>query len=151
MKYLSYTLSAVFSPLLIVTQLFWLLLFVYPDIFSLAYINNQDWIFIHSSLLVFGTFVMPALSILALRMLGYVSHYDLKQRSERMIPFYFITFWYCFSTYMFATKLEIGWHFLVILAVTTALIALLTLITYWYKISIHSACLLYTSPSPRDA
>jgi len=138
-KSISYTLSIVFSPLLIVTQLFWILLFVYPEIFSLAYVNNEKWILLHAGMLAFGTFLMPALSILALRILGFVSNYDLKQRKERMVPFYFITFWYCFSTYLFATKLQVGWHFLSILAITTMLIAILTLITCWYKISIHSA------------
>lgn len=136
MRKLSIALSVIFNPLLIATYLYWILTLVYPEIF---WPYNQKQYFWLYGILAIGTLVMPCISMLFLKVAGYVSSFEIPNRKERAIPFFFITFWHFVSSYLFITKLSLGWHMAIIMCGTTILIAILTLITFWYKISIHSA------------
>ncbi len=141
MKIVSRTISIVFNPLLIVSQLFWLLLIFYPEIYSLNYAANRDWILIHGGLLAFGTSAMPLISLLFLKQLGYISNFKIDSSKNWTLPFFFVAFWYAFSTYLFASKLAIEYHFMVILSVSTILIALLAISNRRYKISPYSTAI----------
>lgn len=136
MKKLSIALSVIFNPLLIATYLYWTLTLIYPEVFWPYNSKQYFWLW---SILAIGTLVMPAISMLFLKITGYVSSFEIPDRRERSIPFFFITFWHFISSYLLITKLSLGWHMAIIMVATTLLIALLTLITFWYKISIHSA------------
>lgn len=87
------------------------------------------------------TCLMPALSIFLLRSFSYISNLELTKRQERIRPFIFIAFYYAASAYLFATKLEMGPIFMTIMISVSTLIALLLVITAWFKISIHASAI----------
>ncbi|MGB3467758.1 MAG: hypothetical protein WBA74_20900 [Cyclobacteriaceae bacterium] len=136
MRQFSLVLSVVFNPLLIGTYLFWTFTFVYPEIFWPYSQKQHLWLF---GIFAIGTLIMPAVSLVFLRTTGYISGFEIEDRKQRPIPFFFITFWHVVVSYLFIAKLSLGWHMTIIMFTTTFLIALLTLITFRFKISIHSA------------
>jgi len=135
-KHLSQALSVIFNPLLIATYLFWTLSLVYPEILWPYNKNQYIWLW---SIFAIGTLIMPAISITFLKFTGFVTGFELANRKERMLPFFFITFWYFISAFLLISKLSLSWHMAIVMCGTTLLIAILTIITRWYKISIHSA------------
>ncbi len=84
------------------------------------------------------TALMPALSIFLLRSFSYISNLELTKRQERLRPFIFIAFYYAASSYLFAEKLQMGPVFMTVMIGVSVLIALLLVITTWFKISIHA-------------
>ena len=91
-------------------------------------------------LLVFvTTFIIPIFSILGLRTTMTISSVRLEKRSERILPFTFITVFYGLTTYLFHSKIEINDLILLIFMSATLLVALLTIITVFFKISVHAA------------
>ena len=87
----------------------------------------------------FVTFVIPAISIGTLRLSNFISDLALSSRRERILPFLFVTCFYGISTYMFYAKLSINNMFFLVFATTTVLLLILTIITAFWKISIHGA------------
>ncbi|MEM9339290.1 MAG: hypothetical protein AAGA66_11215 [Bacteroidota bacterium] len=87
------------------------------------------------------TCFIPALSIYSLRFLSSISDLEITDRKERPLPFSIITIWYAASSYLFIVKLALGRPFSTILLSVTLLIALLFLITYRFKISIHATAI----------
>ncbi|WP_421763239.1 hypothetical protein [Ekhidna sp.] len=85
------------------------------------------------------TCLMPALSIFLLRSFSYISNLELTKRKERIRPFIFIAFYYAASSYLFADKLQMGPVFMTVMISVSTLIALLLVITAWFKISIHAS------------
>jgi len=91
-------------------------------------------------LLVFiTTFIIPALSIVGLRTTMTISSVKLRNRAERVLPFSFITIFYGLTTYLFHSKIEINDLILAIFIGASLLVALLTIITVFFKISVHAA------------
>jgi hypothetical protein len=91
-------------------------------------------------LLVFiTTFIIPALSIIGLRSTMNISSLRLRNRSERVLPFAFITVFYGLTTYLFHSKIEINDTILAIFVGGSILVAFITIITIFFKISVHSA------------
>jgi membrane-associated phospholipid phosphatase len=64
---------------------------------------------------------------------------NLADKKQRITPFLFVTCFYAVTAYMFYTKLKINNLIFLILTIVAVLIFLLTLITYFWKISIHGA------------
>lgn len=85
------------------------------------------------------TFLIPLLSISMLKFSGSISSFKLQNREERVMPFSFVSIFYGMTTYLFVFKIQVNEIIAILLASTTALVMLLTLITLWYKISIHAA------------
>jgi hypothetical protein len=89
------------------------------------------------------TLVLPAINIYLFRMLGTISSVQMPRRKERVLPFVFISVMYCAVTYMFHEKVHMDWgdNFFRFLVVIDALVVVGTVITFFYKISIHSLAL----------
>jgi len=85
------------------------------------------------------TFVIPAISIGTLRLSNFISDLTLVDQKQRVTPFLFVTCFYGISAYMFYAKLNINNLIFLIFAITTFLLFILTIITYFWKISIHGA------------
>jgi len=118
------------------TLLLLILLFFLPQ--SLQPVSGRIALMI--ILLVFiTTFIIPALSILGLRSTLTISSMKLRNRSERVLPFAFITIFYGITTYLFHSKIEINDLILTIFIAASLLVALLTIITIFFKISVHAA------------
>jgi hypothetical protein len=118
------------------TLLLLILLFYIPE--SLQPVSGKIALLI--ILLVFiTTFIIPALSILGLRTTMTISSVKLRSRAERVLPFSFITIFYGLTTYLFHSKIEINDLILAIFIGASLLVALLTIITVFFKISVHAA------------
>ena len=130
--------SVAFHPLLMATYLSYVLFTQSPELFPRV-IPQAIPQFI---LVIFiTTCLMPALSIFLLKTFSFVSNLELTNRQERIRPFIFIAFYYAASSYLFADKLEMGSVFMTVIIGVTVLIVLLSIITAWFKISIHSAAI----------
>lgn len=137
MNILARVFSFVFHPLLMATYLLGLLSFFLPA--ALYPVNVQSNVTFLLSIFVM-TFVLPALNILFLKILGTVSSFTMEKREERIRPFFLITLIYCFVTYILAVKSRISTddNVFKILLIIDLLIITGTMITFFYKVSIHS-------------
>jgi hypothetical protein len=87
------------------------------------------------------TFLIPAMSLLGLKSMASISSLKLEKRNERVLPFSLITIIYITTAYMFKIRLDINPVLTIIFISYSLLVLILTLITVFWKISIHSAAL----------
>ena len=83
MKYVAQFISLVFHPLIIISYLLLLLLVINPYLFS---IQNEKALGILMIYVVMLTIVMPGITVLMMRAMGFVNSIHLKERTERIIP-----------------------------------------------------------------
>ncbi len=130
--------SVVCHPLLMATYLSYVLFNQAPELFPRVIPQAVS----QFVLVIFiTTCVMPALSIFLLKTFSFISNLELTNRKERIKPFIFIAFYYAASSYLFLVKLEMGPVFMTVMIGVTVLIILLSIITAWFKISIHAAAI----------
>ncbi len=74
------------------------------------------------------------------KIMGTIKSLEMKERRERILPFIFITVLYIAVTYLFYIKPRIGFHdnLLKFMMIIDALVFVATLITFFYKVSVHS-------------
>lgn len=83
-RFFAYFFSVVFHPLLILTYMLVLLLLINPYLFGASITQGKD-VFV---LIVFlSTFLIPAFSVLMMKLLGLVSSIELKDKQERIGPY----------------------------------------------------------------
>lgn len=129
--------SIVFHPLLLATYLFSLFILLFPA--GLEPLKSEG--HLTFLLLIFCvTFVLPALNVGFFKMMGTIKTLEMKDRSERILPFIFITVLYLGVTYLFYSKPRVGFHdnMFKFLIIVDALVLIATFTTFFYKISIHS-------------
>jgi membrane-associated phospholipid phosphatase len=129
--------SILFHPLLMATYLMGLLSQTLPS--ALFPINAES--FRSFLLLIFlMTFALPVVSVSFFRIFGMVKSFSMEERSERVRPFFFIAVLYAFITWLFISKsgMNLNDSFLKLLIIIDALVLLATVITFFYKISVHS-------------
>lgn len=128
--------SVVFHPLLLPTLMFFVIFRFVPQAFMPLSDEAAPYILLALST---TTFIIPVLSMLALRLTGTIKSLELDGRADRIVPFIFIAVFYGVTTYMFYTKISLNPVLVYLLLITTLLIVLVTVITFFWKISIHSA------------
>lgn len=128
--------SAVFHPLLMSTYCSVLLYLMVPEIYSPIPVSSIP-LFIGAVFIT--TFVVPGLSILFLLATKRISNLEITKLEERSLPFLTVGLFYGATTYMFYTKMSIPHVMLVIMTAVTVLILLIFVISFKYKISVHSA------------
>jgi len=133
-KVVAKLISILFHPLLLTTYLVIVLTVFFP---SMLMIRNENQRIIVSLIFVF-TFVLPALNIAMLRSFGTISSLMLESRQERIVPFVFISLLYILVTFLFHYKLPFSSNFNKLMIIITAMIVVSLIITFFYKISIHS-------------
>lgn len=71
---------------------------------------------------------------------GMIQTLSMEERRERVLPFSFVTILYVVVTYLFFIKTRVSFHdnLLKFLLVADVLILLSTIVTLFYKVSIHS-------------
>jgi membrane-associated phospholipid phosphatase len=86
------------------------------------------------------TFLLPALNIGIFKTFGSIKSLAMEERKERIIPFSFITILYGVVTYLFYTRTRVSLHdnLLKFLLIIDVLVLIATLVTIFYKISVHS-------------
>ena len=132
--------SFVFHPLLMATYLFGLLSFELPMALFPIQSTGHQWFV----LIIFITsFFLPAFSIGIFKMLGSIKSLTMDNRSERFVPFSLITIFYFMFTYMFYYKFKIGPsdNVFKMMLIVDGLVLASTLVTYFYKLSIHSVAI----------
>lgn len=111
---------------------FLILYWVMPELIKPLTIVTLPFLFI-------TTFLIPLLSISMLKFSGSISSFKLENRDERVMPFSFVSIFYGMTTYLFVFKIQVNEIIAMLLIATTILVVVLTVITLWFKISIHAA------------
>jgi membrane-associated phospholipid phosphatase len=132
----AYFISWVFHPLLMPSYLF---LFIILFASSLLQPIQKESLLQVLGIIFIVTFIIPAISIGTLRLSNFISDLTMADKKQRITPFLFVTCFYGITAYMFYAKLKINNLIFLIFATTTALLLLLTVMTYFWKISIHGA------------
>jgi len=136
MRILMQGISVVFHPLLLPTLMFFVIFRYVPQAFRPLPDEAVPYVLIA---LCTTTLVIPVLSLLALKLTSSIKSLQMAEREDRIIPFTFIGAFYAITTYKFYDKLNLNPVLVKLMLVATVLIATLTIITLFWKISIHSA------------
>lgn len=131
MKKAAHIISAVFSPLLVPTYAMVL-------VFSCTQLRQLPWSSILSvtGLVLLLTAVVPALLILALKMVGVISQVNLDKRTDRTIPYTIVALLYiAVMIYLYRAQAP-SWLSGFMLGATIAIIAV-TVVNLKWKISAH--------------
>ena len=134
MKQVAKFISVVLHPLLLTTYLVIILSYYFP---SMLMIRKENRMIIIGLVFVF-TFVLPAVNLVMLRAFGTIQSLTLQSRKERILPFVFISLLYLLVTFLFYFKLPFSANFNKLMMIVSALVVVSLLITFFYKISIHS-------------
>lgn len=140
-KKVSIAVSVVLHPLLMPTFLFALLFYYAPVI--IEPVNPKAAIYLLMAVFI-TTFLLPMISITALRFsdiykTGKFYALSLPQRKDRILPFFFTSLFYMITTYMFFSKFKVSQILVIILAASTLIILMVSIITFFLKVSAHSA------------
>lgn len=129
--------SVIFHPLLLATYLFAVFAFVFPIAFD-PISDDGIWRFIF--ILFCVTFVLPVMMVTLLKLLGVTDTFTMRSRRERIIPFVMISVFYTAVTWVFYHRAEVSLNdnFLKFLIVINVLVLVCTLVTFFYKVSVHS-------------
>jgi membrane-associated phospholipid phosphatase len=120
--------------LLLTTYLVSLLGFYFPSMLMIA---PDDFKIILAFVFCF-TFLLPAVNILVFRLFGTISSYTLDTRRERIVPVLAISLIYVVTSFLFYNKLRFSSNFNHLILLVTVLVVVSSLLTLFYKVSIHS-------------
>jgi membrane-associated phospholipid phosphatase len=126
--------SIIFHPLLLTTYLVVILTLFFPSMLMI----KPEWRNMIIGLIFVFTFVLPALNILTMRYFGNVTSLTLYSRQQRIVPFFFISLLYMLVTFLFYYKLPFSQNFNKLMVIITAMVVISLVITFFFKISIHS-------------
>jgi hypothetical protein len=126
--------SLIFHPLLLTTYLVILLGIYFPAMLMIE--SSKLWMIV-AFVFVF-TFLMPALNLLMLRAFKTIQSLTLHSRQERLFPFTLIAFIYALVAFLFYYKLHFSTNFNKLILIIFFLVLISLMITFFYKISIHS-------------
>ena len=126
----------VFQPLLMPTFLFALLFTLVPSIMG-ALPPELRWRLVLIIFLL--TFGIPVVCLVVFRANRWISDLMLSKREERVKPFIFIVAFYAVSTYFLGTYLRPLPLLVDMIYLTMGLLVSTVIITFFWKISIHSA------------
>jgi len=130
---LALLLSVIFQPLLMPSLVFGLLFFGVPQATSLPEAFKVRIFY----LIVSSTLLIPMILMLGLRWSGYVKSLHFEEKSDRRIPFLVVTLFYVLTTYFLKEKTELDPILWQGMAIITTAVALLTAVTYFWKMSAH--------------
>lgn len=133
LKNFALAISVVFQPLLMPTLVYGLILYVVPEATSIPTPFKSKLYF----LVVVASLIVPMLLIIGFRLSGLVRSLHMKDIKDRLIPFAFTSLFYAMMTYLLATRYETSPIFWQVLALITSVIAGLTVVTIFWKMSAH--------------
>ena len=129
--------SIIFHPLLLATYLFSAFILVDPMLaLPPGYSSVSRWLIVLVVWLT--TFAIPALSLALLKYTGNISSLKLQNREERLLPFFYITVFYGFTAYYFSRQMLVTEITSGIFILTAVMILTAAIITFFWKISVHS-------------
>lgn len=83
------------------------------------------------------TFLLPGLNFVLFRFTGGIKDLAMPQRSDRTLPFAFVSILYCVVTFMFYLKFPVP-NIIRLMMIVTALVLVAAIVTQFYKVSVHS-------------
>ncbi len=131
---LALLLSVVFQPLLMPSLVFGLLFFAVPQASSIPESFKARLFY----LIVTSTLLIPMVLMLGLRWSGMVKSLHFEDKSDRRTPFILVTLFYLLTTYFLKEKTELDPILWQGMGIITFSVALLTGITYFWKMSAHT-------------
>jgi membrane-associated phospholipid phosphatase len=134
--------SIIFHPLLLTTYLVLLLGIFFPAILGI----KMSELLLFAAFIFVLTFVFPALNILFILKFSSApanaeplsSSISMMARENRITPFIWVSMIYVSVTALFIYKSILGTNFNKIMMIVTLLVVVGTVITFFYKISVHS-------------
>jgi len=85
------------------------------------------------------TFVIPVIALLFLKAGNFISNIETPNKKERQLPMLIVAITYLVFTYLLQSKLNLDKLFTEVMLSMSVLVLFLTIITYFWKISIHAA------------
>ncbi len=134
MRAFSRLLSLIFHPLLFTTYLVILLSLFFPRFLLIP--ANAIWKF--AGFVAVITFVFPVANMIMLKAFGSIRSLEMESRRERIVPFIMITIFYAVVCGMFFYKVSVNVNFNKLMLIATAMTAVATIATFFFKISVHS-------------
>lgn len=137
MNLLAKIVSVLFHPLLMATYMCAILMVTMPV--ALDPLRREA--FMGFLIVIFLiTFLLPAINIAIFRLFGSITSFSMRDRRERIIPFYFIAVLYLGMTLLFYWKFNMNLtdNVLKFLLIMNTLVIVSAIITPFYRISIHS-------------
>ncbi len=132
----AYIISIILHPLLMSSYLFLIIMMLAPALMQPLPLESFWQVLV---IIFLVTTVIPAISIGTLRLSNFITDINLVEKKQRVAPFLFVTCFYGITAYMFYTKLNINNLIFIVFTTTTSLLFILTLITNYWKISVHGA------------
>lgn len=132
MTQIAKVISVVFHPLLMTTYLFVILALFFPAIFQP--IHPSAWFIF---LIFLMTFMLPSLNFIFFKVTGTIKDFHMFNRTERILPFAFVTILYCVVTFMFYWKFPVP-NVLKLMMIITAMVIASAVVTLFYKVSVHT-------------
>ena len=83
------------------------------------------------------TFLLPSLNFIFFRVTGTIKDMQMMNRTDRIMPFTFITILYVVVTYMFYNNFHVP-NVLRLMEIITTMVIVSTVVTLFYKVSVHS-------------
>lgn len=134
MKAIAKAISIIFHPLLMATYLIAVLGFYFPTMLSISQANLK----IIIAFVFCFTCLLPVVNIIMFKYFGTISSFTMVDRRERLIPFIAISLIYIVMSYLFFNKLPLSGNFNKVMVLVTAMVVFSTIVTFFFKISIHS-------------
>ena len=135
MKLISFVINPMFMP----TVMFAVIFYFAPEAAKPLDLDQAPYLLLSVAL---TTLIIPIVSLSTLRFTSTISSFWLEDRKERIMPFFFMVVFYALTAYMFITKIKVNGFLTVILITMTLMVLAVTLITFDYKISIHSTAIM---------
>ncbi len=130
---LALLLSVIFQPLLVPTLVFAILFYMIPE----ATVVPKEIKFSMLLLVMVSTLLIPLLSVMGMRYMRTIPSLHMSTKRERFLPFSMVSIFYGVVTYYFYSRLHIDELVVLTLMTITAAIVLLTITTFFWKISAH--------------
>lgn len=128
--------SIIFHPILMGTYLFGIFTLVDPMIvLPPGYSIKAQWLMV--LVVSLTTFIIPALSILMLKLTGHIESLKLENRKDRFIPSMYITLFYGFTAYYFNKQMMVTELAAGVFILIAVMVFLTALINFFWKISVH--------------
>ena len=135
MRLTAYIISAIFQPLLMPSLVYYAALFHIDNSTNLT--DGGKWTVL--SLVFLTTCIIPVLTVLMFRYTRIIKDIHMTRRKDRYLPFVFISIFYLVVTILFHRQIPLTPLLSVILIAITGVVILTNFITFFWKISAHSA------------
>lgn len=136
MRKLALIFSAIYQPLIMTTILISVMLWYAPNSMGIRTLQAK-WILVGIFALL--TFVLPMISIILLKLTKNITRLEMDQRKERIWPLIFTSIYYGVTTYWMTYEFRVSTPMIALLVGVFITLCVVTIITMFWKISIHSA------------